>query len=228
MSFVYWIRKPDHNDMFSEGYIGITKRSVFTRYREHKSNATHKHTYLYNAINKYGDSLIVETLIECDLDYAYWLEEKLRPDTNIGWNKLPGGRFKVHELSSNPKSKAHRRAICLSRTGRKASDETKAKLSAIRKLHYKNNPMQKKGPASGESILKRERTRFFKLWERDPDIWKHSDIWYAFYLTGRFNQACENEYNLDRGSLRVNFNHFKAGWVPSDDSEWVIKFKENK
>lgn len=185
MAFVYWIRKEEHTDIEKEGYIGITKRSVPVRYREHVSDSKRKYTYLYNAINKYGDSLIVDTLVECDLEYAYWLEERLRPCGDIGWNKLSGGVYKVSDLSSAPKSEAHRRALSKAQTGKKSSPESRAKQSASRKLYYKNNPMPKKGPAPLESILKRERTRFLQFWEKEPLVWGKSDIWYDFFISGK-------------------------------------------
>ena len=70
---VYWIRHPDHTDIMSQGYIGITTR--FTRRMfEHKALSTN--AYLSNAIKKYGwDNLIKEVVLIADKAYCIMIEK---------------------------------------------------------------------------------------------------------------------------------------------------------
>ena len=86
---VYWIRHPDHTDIMSQGYIGITTR--FTRRMfEHKALSTN--AYLNNAIKKYGwDNLIKEVVLIADKAYCMMIETQLRSEDHIGWNLVKGG-----------------------------------------------------------------------------------------------------------------------------------------
>ena len=73
---VYWIHHPEHTDMFTQGYIGITARFV-RRMFEHKALTTNK--YLSNAIKKYGwDNLVKEVILVADKEYCVDVETKLR------------------------------------------------------------------------------------------------------------------------------------------------------
>jgi hypothetical protein len=79
MAVIYWLHFPEHADMFSQGYIGVT--SSFNR-----RFASHKHKFKCVAEN-----LIMKVLLVADKSYCYLIEEKLRPNRHIGWNKAPGG-----------------------------------------------------------------------------------------------------------------------------------------
>lgn len=87
---VYWIRLPEHINIASEGYVGITKQYE-RRMIEHRSQK--KGYHITNAIAKYGwDNL------ECDivatyntLEEALSLESLLRAKADTGWNTLAGG-----------------------------------------------------------------------------------------------------------------------------------------
>ena len=89
MTKVYWIRHIKHNDVLSEGYVGITN-NLDVRLKYHTERNTNKK--LRNAINKYGDEIIVDVLYEYDTEEAaIQKEEELRPKEFIGWNLAPGG-----------------------------------------------------------------------------------------------------------------------------------------
>lgn len=79
MAVVYWVHLPEHTDMFSQGYIGVTP-NLKKRIREHK----HKFKDLW-------DRIVIKTVLIADLAYCYMIESKLRPTKNIGWNKAIGG-----------------------------------------------------------------------------------------------------------------------------------------
>ena len=86
---VYWIRCTDHTDMFSQGYIGVSKHTQ-RRFVEHQKKSENPH--LKNAIKKYGwDTLVKTEILIAEEDYCLEIETKLRPNKSIGWNINAGG-----------------------------------------------------------------------------------------------------------------------------------------
>ena len=89
MTAVYWICHPDHTDIFSQGYVGVSNR-FSRRLYEHKKLT--KNTILKLAIQKYGwENLIKQQVLIADSDYCLEMESKLRPKDSIGWNITIGG-----------------------------------------------------------------------------------------------------------------------------------------
>ena len=81
---VYWIRHPDHTDMFTQGYIGISS-NVKQRWESHSKNSSNLH--IGRAVKKYGwDNLIKQVVLIADKAYCLAVETKLRPANQIGWN----------------------------------------------------------------------------------------------------------------------------------------------
>ena len=90
---VYWIRLPEHTDMFSQGYIGVSK-NVKTRWARHEKDSLknkHENAHLANAILKYGKNLIKEVILIASEEYCYVVEKLLREKENVGWNLNIGG-----------------------------------------------------------------------------------------------------------------------------------------
>lgn len=86
---VYWIHHPDHTDVFSQGYVGVSNNAE-RRWKYHKGSATNLH--LKNAVKKYGwDKLIKEVILISDKTYCFEVESKLRNLKDIGWNIAVGG-----------------------------------------------------------------------------------------------------------------------------------------
>ena len=86
---VYWIHHPDHSDMLTQGYIGVST-NIRTRWNRHKREAQNPH--LNNAIKKYGwDALVKKVILIADEDYCLMIEAKLRAENEIGWNIVKGG-----------------------------------------------------------------------------------------------------------------------------------------
>jgi hypothetical protein len=74
-----------------------------------------------NAVKKYGwDNLVKQVVLIANNDYCLDIEKKLRPTDFIGWNATLGGG-----MPPKPKKGMG--------VGRKLSQATKDKLSAIRK-----------------------------------------------------------------------------------------------
>lgn len=175
MAFVYWIRHPEHTDMFTQGYIGITN-NFEKRIKRHKDKPSNN--YLKNCINKHGwDTLIKEVLIIADKTYCLMIEAKLRFKENIGWNIAIGGGvppipLKTHSIGMRQKMSEinklrlqdpiYRERFTKARLGttpwnkgKKASPETIEKL----KLSHIGKPSHKKGKlVSKETINKLKET----------------------------------------------------------------------
>jgi len=82
-SVVYWIHHPKHTDMFSQGYIGVSK-NYHSRMLDHKRGGENAH--FTNVVKKYGwDSLVKEILVMAEDDYCLDVEYKLRPQ-NCKWS----------------------------------------------------------------------------------------------------------------------------------------------
>ena len=91
---VYWIHNPEHTDMFTQGYIGITK-DIKKRWSDHAKRTANNH--LLHAIKKYGwDSLVKEVVLVADEAYCLMVEAKLRAEDKIGWNISKGGGMPPH------------------------------------------------------------------------------------------------------------------------------------
>jgi predicted GIY-YIG superfamily endonuclease len=86
--YLYWVHLPEHKDMFNQGYIGISK-NIKARYSSHKGNKSHK--YLTEAFKNYKDKITVTTILKGTREYCLEIENKLRPEKNIGWNDQIGG-----------------------------------------------------------------------------------------------------------------------------------------
>lgn len=122
-------------------YVGQTRQNFFRRYLHHQwklKNGSHDNTYLQNAWNLYGAESFVFEVVECvtnpdvlnDLEIAY-----IRRYRAIGscynLSSGGGGRSGV-QLSDEHKQKIGEKNR-LNMMGRKATEETKRKMSAARK-----------------------------------------------------------------------------------------------
>lgn len=91
MAVLYWLRLPEHTDMWSQGYVGVTA---------HIENRIRSHKHRFKAM---WDKIVFQKLVMADKNYCYDLEKKLRPASNIGWNKSEGG-YRNHKMvgQNNP------------------------------------------------------------------------------------------------------------------------------
>jgi predicted GIY-YIG superfamily endonuclease len=154
MYCVYWIRKEQHTDIETEGYVGITK-NFRERMRAHCKNR-HK-TPLTSAIKAYGFTNLHREIVEenITLEEALKIEKKLRPFPNIGWNLQTGGELGVdaswYQVEDNRSkhsiatSKATKDAIALKDTPEGRSNRAKESWKKTRDVRVKavtgeNNP----------------------------------------------------------------------------------------
>ena len=94
-SVVYWIHRPEHTDIFTQGYVGITNGKARERWAEHRRSSRKNpdvHCVVINhAIRKHRD-LIYEVVVVADTrEYCERIEGLLRPTNNIGYNIARGG-----------------------------------------------------------------------------------------------------------------------------------------
>ena len=77
--YLYWLHLPEHTDLFTQGYVGVTANPQ-RRFSSHKFN--------FSDIAK---ELVMDIICIADKIYCYSIENKLRPFRNLGWNKSVGG-----------------------------------------------------------------------------------------------------------------------------------------
>lgn len=161
MACVYWIHRPEHTDIFSEGYVGVTSKTAAERYKVHvdtSNSKTSKKSIVHKAIKSIGkDNLIVETILIAEEWYCYEVENKLRPKEKIGWNVAIGGT-KPPGVEGLPVSEETRAKLSKALKGRKKSpqeienqrqallgykhtEETRAKVSAALRLRKPTEKM---------------------------------------------------------------------------------------
>lgn len=164
---VYWIRLENHKNIFTEGYVGITK-DLKMRMKAHKKSK--KKTHLFYAKNKYGWNNLIKDIIYKNLskEEALLLEAFYRNNVNIGWNSQRGGKLGIEKewyLDENNKikhsintSKATKIGIALKDTTEKRS--IRAKINRINNLEsYKGLNV---GDKNSRSILKEDQVRHIK------------------------------------------------------------------
>ena len=118
---IYWIRLAEHTDMFTQGYIGISKCAE-KRWDQHCKRPGNRH--LKFAINKYGWTNILKSkIVVGEKDYCLNIEKQLRLSDDIGWNITSGGG--LPPISKKGQGKGH----TAWNKGIPCSEETKKKIS---------------------------------------------------------------------------------------------------
>lgn len=126
VSNVYWIHQPEHTDIFSQGYVGVTNNFT-SRMTDHKRGGENAH--FTNVVKKYGwDNLVKQIIVMAEEDYCLDVENKLRPKKGIGWNIAIGGGKPPARYGNKDKL-----GISSWNKGISWSDEIKQKMSEARK-----------------------------------------------------------------------------------------------
>jgi len=131
-TYVYWLHLPEHSDMRTQGYIGVTnnpKQRLWEHFNDVKTNK-HCNPYLSRILKKYPKQIIQTIVFEGEKNVCYEYEEELRPSKNIGWNLNKGGDCPPSALGRTL-SNEHKRKIGKANSGRVyvCSDKTKQKIS---------------------------------------------------------------------------------------------------
>ena len=145
MAHIYWIKLEDHKDMTEEGYIGVSA-NIDRRFKDHlreMKNGGHTNPILNNVFEKYGeDKIKMQLVLEGEEDYCYLMEQKLRPEKDIGWNIAIGG-------SKPPVSESRGPDYVSPLKGRKLPPFTAEHANLSKALKGKNNPRAKKIEVDG-------------------------------------------------------------------------------
>ena len=149
---LYWIHHPDHTDMFTQGYVGISN-DIPQRFKAHKRKPPN--TYLANAIKKYGwDTLIKKVILIADRAYCLAIEKKLRSEDKTGWNLVVGGGNPPISIKGQIRSKpAWNKGISWSEEQRKQISIGVSALWANPKYrqHMSNAHQGQLGPMTGKT-----------------------------------------------------------------------------
>lgn len=174
---VYWIRHKNHTDIFSEGYVGVSKNPQ-KRWKKHKSdvkNGKHENKHLSNAFIKYNKSEIVfETVLIAEENYCYKIENQLRNLENTGWNIAVGGNRPPTAKSRGVNYQSPLKGISRKTpwmVGKKLTDEQKQNL---RKFKFKKVKFQNIVFESFQALAKHLNIKYSTLTNRiyrNPTKW---------------------------------------------------------
>lgn len=234
MAEVYWIHLPEHTDMFSEGYIGVTRHDVKHRFTQHVQEANRREYakwHFTRAIKKYGQSLVAETLVVAEEEYCYELELKLRPQNFIGWNMAAGGQRPIR----NPDSYGDvwKQKLREHNLGKEHGQETLNKLSVLSKSWWANEDYQAKMLVATQANKVSEvvENGFWKRSTKKNRVLPIADVLYKAYYEypNLFMPQILEILNLDESYLqpfRRIARKFRGGWNPHEDPLWLDQFKK--
>lgn len=139
MNKVYWIRNNSCTDIFTTGYVGVSKDPEH-RFIQHK---------LKN--KRISEDVWMEIIFEGTREQCFAKEIEFRPTKNIGWNRAPGGAqgFKLGFSNSAETKQKLKDAWIPERRARAAifkSEQNKTFIGQKRPrqseaIRGKNNPM---------------------------------------------------------------------------------------
>lgn len=215
MSFVYWLHLPEHVDISKDGYIGVTSKTPEIRFKEHVATSKWSNYILAKAIRKYGDRIIVTTLIEGDTDYCYFIENKLRKQDRQGWNTVKGG--------GNPPlfNKPH-----TEEAKKKISEASKLSANSPNNLAFRASQRGVKRSESSRQKMK-EKAKGRLSWETsraNRELWKNAGNIFEVYSENNFPgyKALEKLLGLPKNCLAAMHSKFKKqNWNPFSDPRWT-------
>lgn len=200
-SCVYWIHLPEHTDMFTQGYIGVASKGAEHRFKEHLSKARlGSKLPIHNAIRKYGDKLVVDTIVMANIEYCYELENKLRPTPRIGYKCDAGGNC--------------------NRLGAKLSDETREKQ---RQAALSTGRRPSKLALENSAKTNSKKTAWLCQFS-NKEVWRIADKVYDYHLKNPSHgySRISTALGVTKDQLSTMFKKIKAGWNPNEDTEWLI------
>lgn len=230
MAIVYWIRLPSHKDMFSEGYIGYSSKSVEERFTKHVADAlgpAHRNYTLHNAIRKYGAAgLVKSVIIVGNEDYCLLMEESLRPDKSIGWNQAKGG-FKPPSMLGNAMSNDTKSKISVANRAVNASyteAEKTARYAYLKGIKRSEDTLKKyvevqKGKHPGWTV----KNSNSNVWCRCQELFDY------FTLNSPSAKKLGKAFFLTESNVNAILKNFRKGWIPSQDEsylDWLKQYKE--
>ncbi len=233
-SCVYWIHTAEQTDVTKEGYIGVAANGAQKRFREHKC-AARKGSKLpiHNAIRKYGDKLIYETVLLGSPEYCLLIEEKLRPLPDIGYNVSVGG---VSVNLGRRVSEETRKKMSDWQKGKIISETALANMREAAKNRIYSISEETRQLMSEKAKLRDNSKNIAKARESITGVgkWKkHNADKYAWSLSGKVFDIIQeeptigvrriaNKLDIVYSKLAVVFKEIKAGWNPYKDEDWLV------
>lgn len=97
-AYLYWIRLPEHSDISTQGYVGITsnpkRRLTGHNHALASKKGTKRKGYSKKFVKHYDESSLLFEVVNCgSRDQIQQQEYMLRPDVGIGWNVAVGGEI---------------------------------------------------------------------------------------------------------------------------------------
>jgi ribosomal protein L37E len=143
---IYWIRLPEHTDIFTQGYVGVSK-NFKGRINEHRRgvvNNNHSNIHLLNAALKYGWENLIKEIVLCgDEKYCYEQENIFRIQEGTGWNISRGGHRGPGKRKGSPGKKRTPEEQFLFDERRKRNNERRIKKIKEREERSKIRPVCK-------------------------------------------------------------------------------------
>lgn len=232
MAFVYWIKHIKDEDILSQGYVGITSRTVEERLKSHNYGSKKHNIGLYNLIASKEFEVI--TLCECSIEYASYIENKLRPNHTIGLNLSPGGNIvsmteegkkRVSDaLKGKPKTEQHRANLSKSRVGFKVPEAHNAK----RAERLKGTPFFKTKEEFDKDLERRLNIHPLDYSRVNFTVWADVYELYRLFLSGLNYNKAERKRKLKKGSLKGMWARFNRGYNPLEDQRMINFVESNK
>lgn len=232
-SCLYWIRHISHDDMFTQGYIGVSKYGMAKRLREHYFDASRgSSNTVHKAMRKYGEGIVATEILRADPEYCLEVERKLRPSPGIGWNICAGGsapqlgraltQFQKDCVSraqkGRPRTDDERRKVSEKSKGRKPSEEARRKMSERAKArgfteeHKRNISIAKRGIATAPKMYKSPKSI--------AEVWLKADEAYEMWMSGLRGSYLAKSICETFDRVKTLEKHFNAGWNPKDDIDF--------
>lgn len=195
------------NKVTGKIYIGITNQGSGTRYRHHWYEARIGDPCpIHKSMAKYGEENFTLEIIDFADTYEelkekekFYIKKFNSTDRSIGYNLTEGGDGTFGRLhSEETKEKIRQKAL-----GRKASDETKKKMSAIRK-----GKCSEKRRKHLQEIAKLSMKKVYQYDKKLNFIAEYDSITEACLITG-----------LNKDTIRKQLKN-----PPKNLNDWRIKF----
>lgn len=239
MAVVYWIHLEEHTDIFSQGYVGVTSVGVEKRFSQHKSTSKTGKLPISLALRKYGNRVVISTVLIADTEYCYFVEEMLRPSTRIGWNCASGGDSTLKGFKHSEETK---KRLSEMQKGKKLSEDHKKKLAAVSKgrRHSEHTKQLLREKAKLRTIPQHvldalfEGARGRRPWQNPNSnslVWESAVKFYTLFRENEdeFLHVIASKLGFKRSQFLVMHRLVKQGWNPLEDAQWLETFnKGNK
>ena len=210
MAVVYWIHKPEHTDIFTQGYIGVTKRKALARWREHLRTTHRPELKIYLALAKY-DTLVFDVVIIGTREYCQQIETSLRPTPNIGWNTAMGGDDNC-TLAGGISNKQRWADIVKNDPIRQADIWWRKEIVLLKRMYKQQQQQQKLEKTTAQRIERPPHTSIRKLDKRNK-IKLTGVSWYP-------------KYNKWRSQIRFDGKVKTLGYFPIAEDAHSVYIQE--